>query len=303
MQNRFRDAAFGLVQARLTIRSFMPLVAALIFLSISSVHAQEGNPSLLRMSGLRPVGPRTTVTEGWSTLQFDLRNLDAKGRDARVSVFYPERPDVQFARDVWVPAHASLTTWITVGPAPKQKGEFGREIKAVLYERVDGAYRPVLPPGDERVRSQAVPYLKREPTTALYADLPQAKFGKTEPVTLNPDLVTLARIPRYFAGLSDHVSIVPDEYLPPTQESLDAVNVFIVAGNRLARESTRPRGVAALGPGRRLSLGNAGSRRTGCCRGDPGRPFRSCDRRSGWPEHNPTLPSPGRPDVRASSGT
>ena len=88
-----------------------------------------------------------------------------------------------------------------------------------------------------------MPYLKREPTTALYADLPQAKFGKTEPVTLNPDLVTLARIPRYFAGLSDHVSIVPDEYLPPTQESLDAVNVFIVAGNRLAQD---PLGRAAL---------------------------------------------------------
>ncbi len=178
------------------------------------------------MSGLSPVGPRTTVTEGWSTLQFDLRNLDTKGRDARVSVFYPERPDVQFARDVWVPAHASLTTWIAIGPAPKQKGEFGREIEAVLYERVDGAYRPVLPRADERVRSQAVPYLKREPTTALYTDFPPAEFGQTEPETLNPDLVTLARIPRYYAGLSE-----------------DAVTVFIVAGNRLAQD---PLGRAAL---------------------------------------------------------
>ncbi len=186
---------------------------------------------------------RTTVTEGWSTLQFDLRNLDTKGRDARVSVFYPERPDVQFTRDVWVPANASITTWITVGPAPQQKGEFGREIEAVLYERVDGAYRPVLPPGDERVRSQPVPYLKREPTTALYADVPLAEFGQTEPVTLNFDLVTLARIPRYYTGLSEHVSLVPDGNLPPTQESLDAVNVFIVAGNRLAQD---PPGRAAL---------------------------------------------------------
>jgi len=88
-----------------------------------------------------------------------------------------------------------------------------------------------------------VPYRKREPTTALYADLPQVEFGKTEPETLNPDLLTLARIPRYDAGLSGHVSIVPDENLPPTQESLDAVNVFIVAGNRLAQD---PLGRAAL---------------------------------------------------------
>ncbi len=195
------------------------------------------------MSGLRLVGPRTTVTEGWTTLQFDLRNFDAKGRDARVSVFYPEQPEVQFARDLWVPAHASLTSWITVGPAPKQKSDFGREIEAVLYERVDGAYRPVLPPGDERVRSQAVPYLKREPTAALYADIPQAEFGATEPATSNPDVATLARIPRYYAGLSARVSIVPEEYLPPTQESLDAVDVFIVAGNRLAQD---PLGRAAL---------------------------------------------------------
>jgi hypothetical protein len=230
-------------RSRSTKRSVVLLVVALSFLSISTLHAQEGKPLLLYVDGPSPVGARTTVTEGWSTLQYDLRNLNTTGRDTRVSVFYSGQQDVQYARDDWVPARAILKSWLTVGPAPKQASDAGRKIEVVLYERVDGEYRPVLPPGTERVRSASVIYRKREPTTSLYADLSLAESGKGDRGDFLADLVTFARIPRYTAALSDHVSIVPTGNLPPTQEAFDAIDVFILAGNRLAQD---PPGRAAL---------------------------------------------------------
>jgi hypothetical protein len=243
VQTNSRGATLRLAQTQSAIQSCVLIVTALCFLSISSLHAQEANDLLLRPDGLSPIGPSPAVTEGWSTLQFDLKNPDTKGRDARVSVFYADRSDEQYAHDVWVPARARLTTWVPVGPATNQRDAGGRKIESVLYQREDGTYRPVLPPADQRVRSQTVPYRKREPTTALYGDLSPTKSGNGEPVSYKADLVTLARIPRYYAGLSDYVAIVPDRYLPATQESLDAVDVFVVAGNRLASD---PLGRASL---------------------------------------------------------
>jgi hypothetical protein len=212
------------------------LVVALHFLSISTLHAQEGKPLLLQVDGPRFIGPRTTLTEGWSALQYDLRNLDTTGRDTRVSVFYSGQQEVQYAREVWVPARALLQSWLTIGPAPKQASDVGRKLEVVLCERVDGEYRPVLPAESERVRSATLIYRKREPTTSLYADLSLPETGNGDRGDLLADLVTFARIPRYTVALSDHVSIVRNGNLPPTQETFDAVDVFILAGNRLAHD-------------------------------------------------------------------
>src|SRR5690242_5466885 len=55
-----------------------------------------------RLEGLVPGGGRTSVTEAWGTLRFTATNFDPEPHDLRVLVFYPEHPDVQFGRDVWV---------------------------------------------------------------------------------------------------------------------------------------------------------------------------------------------------------
>src|SRR5262245_22084253 len=68
--------------------------------------AQDRKPPPLRLSGLVPAGVRTTATESWGTFTFNLTNLTATDRLARVLLSHHGRPDTQYGRDVWVPAHS-----------------------------------------------------------------------------------------------------------------------------------------------------------------------------------------------------
>lgn len=194
----------------------------------------------LRVQGPSPVGVRNSVTEGWSTLQFIVENPSTIGRDARVAVFYPERPGVQYARDIWVPARASVTTTITVGPAPSQKSDFVRQFETILYDRTGGQNKIVFPPGEQRIRERAVIYRKREQTTAVLADVGLSEPGKPDP-RVSDEILTLARMPR-LGAFSEYVSIV-DSFIPVSSQALDTIDVFVVAGNRLSLD---PPGIAAL---------------------------------------------------------
>src|SRR4051812_43244029 len=93
------------------------LVAFGLLVSCSAATGQDASEPL-RLEGILPTGGRTTVTESWSALQFTVENRAATAKQARVAVFYPERPDVHYSRDVWVPANARITSWVSIGPAP-----------------------------------------------------------------------------------------------------------------------------------------------------------------------------------------
>src|SRR5262249_57250708 len=149
-----------------------------------------------RVGGSSPTGPRSSRTESAGTLEFTVVNFDATDKDARVVVFYTAQPDVQYARDVWVPARSRIQTWISVGPAPAAAPNLSREIEMRLYDRTGGAERLIPPAGEERVRSRVVFYRKREPTTAVMLDWsPENAFGHR--VELHEkdviDFVTLVR--------------------------------------------------------------------------------------------------------------
>ena len=83
------------------LRLWIALAAAL--LAVPAAGQDRG----FRLEGLYPVGGRTSVTEAWGTLRFTVTNLDPTPHDLRVLVFYPEHPDVQYGRDVWVPANST----------------------------------------------------------------------------------------------------------------------------------------------------------------------------------------------------
>ena len=178
-----------------------------------ALRGQDRDPELLRLQGVVPGGTRTTVTESPTAFQFTVLNFDTTPRDARVVVYYPEQEDVQYARDVWVPPLSALTTWLPVGPAPKQAGEVGREIRMLLFDRTNGGNRLVLPAGSERVRSRAVLYRKREQTVAVVLNLDDKIDADAD------ERVTFSHTVRNSIDLSDRLSFVNDGTLPPTAET------------------------------------------------------------------------------------
>lgn len=211
------------------------LVAALL-LAAAARHApaQDAAPRL-QLGGLTPVGFRSSVSEAWGALEFTVTNPTPEGREARVAVYYAGHEDVQFAREVWVPGRASVTSWVTLGPAPGAKSDLAREIRAVLTDRTGGRDEVVLPSGEERVRTRMVLYKKREVTTAILgggAPVPLGESGGGPP----DDVLALVRLVRREAGLSEFVSLISSGRLPVAAEAFDGIDVLVLAGDQLASD-------------------------------------------------------------------
>src|SRR5262245_31128851 len=225
----------------------MGLVVALIASVARLAPAQ--NDSSLRLEGLFPAGVRTSVTEAWGTLRFTIENRGDTDREARVVIFYADRPDIHYGRDVWIPARAQVTSWVPVGPAPGNEAKIGREIKYLLYDRTGGETRPLSSTQTERLPGRAVFYRKREPTTALYTDTVSGEADDPEPFSAKdaPDSesLRLVRTFRHNRGLSESVALVLDRHLPAVPEAFDGVDQFVLGGNRLAAD---PPGFQALRP-------------------------------------------------------
>src|SRR5439155_18060790 len=149
-------------------------------------------------------------------------------------------------RDLWVPAHATMSTWMLVGPAAAQPSEVRRDVQFLLYDRSGGKDERVEDT-QERLRSRRVLYRQREPFTAILLDeegVENVVFGELpKPPSQADEALLLARTFRSACNLSEHVSIVQPGALPPLAEAFDGVDHFVLASERIAQD---PSGMQAL---------------------------------------------------------
>jgi hypothetical protein len=213
---------------------FVRALALLTFVALDAP-AQED----LRLQGGTPGGLRTTLTDSWGVLQFTVANPTAADKNARVSVLYPDKQAVRYARDVWVPARSAISFSLPVGPPPTEGSPLGRQIEMVLSDRTGGGDRTVFLPGMEKVQTRPVIYKARAPTTAILIDYPTDEMAAehpTRPTSRAAQVVNLVRLARSAAGLSEEVALLPPDSLPPTAEAFDSTDHLVIAGNRLAAD-------------------------------------------------------------------
>jgi hypothetical protein len=184
-------------------------------------------------------GLRIYATESWGTIDLTLTNLSDTDRQARVVVFYQGRPDVEYGRDVWVPARSTVSTWMLVGPAVVEAPGSMVEIEFLLFDRTGGTDRLIRPKGDERVRSRGLIYRKRESFTAVLLDegAPEelANGQLPAPESSDEETVTLARVFREARQLSERVHRITPRLLPATDQAFDGIDHFAVASGQIAR--------------------------------------------------------------------
>src|SRR5687767_2040821 len=110
-------AAYPSMPSRMMVRmTRLGLSIFLIAWWCGVAFAQEPKPATLRLGGMLPGGVATLATSSWQTYDFNLTNLTDIDRQARVLMHFPGRSDVQFGRDVWVPARSTINSWLLAGP-------------------------------------------------------------------------------------------------------------------------------------------------------------------------------------------
>jgi hypothetical protein len=180
-------------------------------------------------------------------LTFNVTNDTDEPRQARVIVTFTERPDDQYSRDLWVPEHTTVTSWLLTGPAPVKDGRISTEIEVLLYDRTDGTDRRIMPATEERIRSRLILARPREPSLTVMLDEPvedNVTPGQLpQPRSREDEIYELLQVFRAARNASEHVNLVQTGPLPPIPEAFEGVDHFVLASNRIARD---PVGLRAL---------------------------------------------------------
>ncbi|HMF12466.1 MAG TPA: hypothetical protein VKE94_09180, partial [Gemmataceae bacterium] len=209
--------------------------------------AQQGSQATLRLGEVRAAGVRTSATESWSEFECQITNPTDVDRKARVLLFYPGKPEVQFGRDVWVPARSTITTWLLAGPPDLPDNAVSCEILAYVAEPTGEDERVFLPTRERGLISRSVLYRPRELSTAVLLDedaLAEIKHGDLPPSdSPSEEALRLVRTLRASAKLPEFVHEIRPGALPVNAEAFAGIEQFVLASNRIARD---PAGMQTL---------------------------------------------------------
>jgi hypothetical protein len=226
-------------------RSFVFLSALLAVTTALSIlpteaPAQQGSQATLRLGEVRAAGVRTSATESWSEFECQITNPTDVDRKARVLLFYPGKPEVQFGRDVWVPARSTITTWLLAGPPDLPDTAVSCEILAYVAEPTGEDERVFLPTRERGLISRSVLYRPRELSTAVLLDedaSAEIKHGDLPPSdSPSEEALRLVRTLRASAKLPEFVHEIRPGALPVNAEAFAGIEQFVLASNRIARD-------------------------------------------------------------------
>lgn len=217
---------------------------ACLLAPLSAVAQQAPQP--LRLDGLTLGGVRSSVTEAWGAFDLTLTNSSDQDRQARVLFFYEGNEDLQFGRDVWVPARSSLQSWMLAGPVPSRSkgGTISRSIRYHFYDRTGGSSAWVRPTSEERYRSRDVLYHKRDvrdPYVAVITD-PSGERGPQPGLIAHPPLYSdevngMIQSMRGAARLATPLAPeVRGRSLPLVPEAFEGIDHLVIASNRVAQD-------------------------------------------------------------------
>jgi hypothetical protein len=213
-------------------------------LMFSPALGQTSKAVPLRLGGLAPGGLRATVTDHFVPLDFEVTNFGDQDRQARVFVFQEGHSDVQYGREVWVPAAATVQTSLLFKPSSPPRRPGRMEVEFLLYECRQGEEQLVLPRGESRIRSRRLLHRPADIFTTILLDeeTEGTVWGQTpQPLSRAGEGYALAQACRVAAELPKYVSLVNS--LPSSPLGLKSIDQFVLASGRMARDHA---GLSAL---------------------------------------------------------
>jgi hypothetical protein len=176
-----------------------------------------------------------------------LTNSGDTDRRARVFVAHKNQLDLRYGRDVWVPAHSTLKTWMLVGPPGLQEPVPQHELNFWLFDRTTGEDVEDLRQSEGGARKTMMTYRPRETATAVLLDgevQPLPVFGELpRPESRDDETLHLVHTFRYASRLSEQVLRINPGPMPATAEEYEGIQHVILASRRIADD---PAGAQAL---------------------------------------------------------
>lgn len=171
----------------------------------------------------------------WGVTGVSIVNRSQQPMRVTSGLYFDGDPLSQFAREVWVPANASRTTWIAVQPPEARTDEL--RIRPFLYRRAsDGGEELVTASGELMFDAETVPTAAPSVTVVLHDG-----FGEPHPSFATTREMAVAM--RLAARLTRNLTVLPVDDIPAFAQGLDAVDHIVLAGDRIAES---PVGLASV---------------------------------------------------------
>ena len=206
--------------------------AACAVVGTNCAHAAGEDPQEVRYSRLGAAyGIRQYVPNTWGVVAVDVVNPRDEPADVLAAFGFSRSPAEQYARKIWTPPHSWRRTWVPIRvplvPADERQAEF----TSFLIDRSSGS-DIVMRRGGEELRHSIVLAVNHEkPVVGIVS----AEFepGESEGVDYAYEAVIALKSAK---GLTRHVAIIGDRYLPVLPEALDGLDQLVLSNNRLAED-------------------------------------------------------------------
>ncbi|CAN5204626.1 hypothetical protein BH10PLA2_BH10PLA2_30350 [soil metagenome] len=193
-----------------------------------------------RLRGMFAAGARSYLSERPGTLDFGIVNRADQGIQTRVVSFYGENMERQYGRDVWVPAKSTLHSWFRVGPPLDKPVSNSVEMRTFFYEKVGNSERLIKSPNNQPFHSTWLPFQKDAITSLMLdADIEDGSgvMDSPEKQLETEELREFIRVFRHGCDLSPIVNSIKQQFLPPIPEAFDGIDQFVLASDRLSRDT------------------------------------------------------------------
>ncbi|MBM4003692.1 MAG: hypothetical protein FJ295_10455 [Planctomycetes bacterium] len=174
----------------------------------------------------------------WTVLVASAANHGDEDRTGMVSTYFAPRVEQQFARQIWVPAHAFRTSWLPIPLPTGLAKNVSQQQLTMISTEVSADGRQLLQRHERDLLTNTMPILlDHEPGmtgTYLQKPLPDEHNNSGKPDADAYDLILRAR------GLVDLSPIVVDlsnDFLPPWSESLQGLEHIVLTADRITDDA------------------------------------------------------------------
>lgn len=207
----------------LTPLLLLPALVSFAVPAAAQESAMAGQEGVEASSVGASMGIRRLAPGRWGMVKVEVYNTSEQDGSVEAEVFFRGYGEQRFAREVWVPARGTRTSWIPVHvPADASGGAL--EVVGRSGGRADPSKQSVTP----------IPLVSNPLTVAFLTDSPAETPAGEQTEDPAYEAVLAMRGAR---GLDRNLAMVHDHLLPPTFEGWNVIDYAVVAGDRLADDS------------------------------------------------------------------
>jgi hypothetical protein len=226
------------------------LVLSLAWMTASSSAQESVRPEVRFTRSDGAPGVRLFTPDRWSTVGVTIINPTNQGVELLSAHYFPGNPDLQFARQLWIPAHARRITWYPIRPVPSKVPQGNIPVQALLIDRSTHREVVLREPTGRMSHPGLLPSEKEKgPAIGLISDEDDPEPRRP---MINAALTSCQFPTRVFKLSTDHSSPADNDSFLPTMESLQVLDTLIVASDRPVHDPAELRAI-------RLWLHNGGN--------------------------------------------